>query len=333
MTATQLLRLKEIASSLAGRKVLVIGDFMLDRYLYGDVSRICPEAPVPIVDLRTIEHTAGGAGNVVANLSSLGGKPLTLGLIGADEEGDALTALLGETGACLTGLLRDASRPTSVKSRVMAHNQQMLRLDRETRIPVSGHMLRSLKDACDQAVAAADIVVLSDYAKGLLVPELCRYAIDRALAFGKPRLVDPKGSDCQKYRSATGITPNLNELTLLAGKELPTDAAIAEAATALLSSLAVEFVLVKRGPAGMSLFERGREPQHISSRAAQVFDVTGAGDTVAATLALALAAGASYHEAALIANEAAGVVVSKPGTAMASVAEILARLPEAAEAA
>jgi D-beta-D-heptose 7-phosphate kinase/D-beta-D-heptose 1-phosphate adenosyltransferase len=304
---------------------------MLDRYLYGDVSRVCPEAPVPVVDLQTIEHTAGGAGNVVANLSSLGGTALTLGLVGIDEEGEALLALLQERGACVAGLLRDASRPTSVKNRVMARNQQMLRLDRETRTPVNGEMLRSLKDACDEAVAAADVVILSDYAKGLLVPELCQYAIARALALGKPCIVDPKGNDCQKYRSATGITPNLNELSLMLRTELQSDDDIVEAATVLLPSLAVEFVLVKKGPKGMSLFERGGEPRHISARAAQVFDVTGAGDTVIAALALALAAGASYYEAAVIANEAAGVVVSKPGTAMASAEEILARLPDAVQ--
>jgi len=239
-------------------------------------------------------------------------------------------ALLQQRGACVAGLLRDESRPTSVKSRVMAHNQQMLRLDRETRTPVNGGTLRSLKKACDRAIGEADIMILSDYAKGLLVPELCRYAIARALAFGKPCIVDPKGSDWQKYRSATGITPNLNELALMTRRELQSDEDIVEAATALLASLAVEFVLVKRGPMGMSLFERDHGPRHIRARAAQVFDVTGAGDTVVATLALALAAGATYYEAALIANEAAGVVVSKPGTAMESAAEILARLPDAA---
>jgi len=323
-------RLRNIVGSLAGRKVLVAGDFMLDRYLYGNVSRICPEAPVPVVELQGIQHAAGGAGNVVANLSSLGGTALTLGLVGSDEEGETLLGLLQEEGARVAGLLRDSSRPTSVKARVVAHNQQMLRLDQEARMPVNGGMLQSLKDAFEEVIDTADVVILSDYAKGLLVPGFCRYVIDRARALGKPCIVDPKGNDWQKYSSATGITPNVNELSLWLGDDLQSDDDIVTAAAALLTSLAVEFVLVKRGPKGMSLLEGGSEPRHISARAAQVFDVTGAGDTVIASVALALAAGASYSEAAVIANEAAGVVVSKPGTALVAVEEVLERLPEAA---
>jgi len=217
-----------------------------------------------------------------------------------------------------------------VKARVVAHNQQMLRLDQEARMPVNGGMLQSLKDAFEEVIDTADVVILSDYAKGLLVPGFCRYVIDRARALGKPCIVDPKGNDWQKYSSATGITPNVNELSLWLGDDLQSDDDIVTAAAALLTSLAVEFVLVKRGPKGMSLLEGGSEPRHISARAAQVFDVTGAGDTVIASVALALAAGASYSEAAVIANEAAGVVVSKPGTALVAVEEVLERLPEAA---
>ena len=294
---------------LAGRRVLVVGDVMLDRYWFGDVERISPEAPVPVVLVRRSEERPGGAANVARNIDALGGKATLLSVIGDDEAGHTLARLL-EEGGVRASLHRDAGLSTTVKLRVIGQQQQLLRVDFE-RAP--GHEVLAAKlDEFERLVDEAHAIVLSDYGKGGLAHVTRMIEIGRA--HGKPVLVDPKGSEYGRYRGATLLTPNRAEFREVAGRWTD-EADFSRRAQKLRESLALDALIVTRSEDGMSLFtatQAVREP----TRAREVFDVSGAGDTVIAALSLMVAAGADLHAAMRVANHAAGIVVGKLGTAV-----------------
>jgi rfaE bifunctional protein kinase chain/domain len=296
-------------------KVLVVGDVMLDRYWFGDVDRISPEAPVPVVRIARSDERPGGAANVARNVASLGAKASLLSVVGADEAGRAIERLVVADGVAAS-LHHDPSLPTTVKLRVIARQQQLLRIDFETR-PSQEVLAAKLKDFGDR-VHDADVVVLSDYGKGGLAH--IGAMIDQARAAGRKVLVDPKGEDWAKYRGATLVTPNRAELREVAGR-WTSNADLAARADKLRRELDLEALLVTRSEEGMSLFTADGA-FHIPAVAREVFDVSGAGDTVIATLAALVAAGAPLADAMAIANQAAGVVVGKLGTAVVHPSEL-----------
>jgi rfaE bifunctional protein kinase chain/domain len=301
--------------NLSKAKILVVGDVMLDRYWFGQVNRISPEAPVPIAKISHREDRAGGAANVARNISSLGGQATLLSVIGQDEAGDTLESLLKENDVN-TQLYRDSNISTTVKLRVLSRQQQLLRIDFEE-IPTD-EILTNKLEIYSKLVSEHDLVILSDYGKGCL-----RYAekmIVAARALGKPVLVDPKGSDYSHYKGATLLTPNRMEFQAVAGN-WSDEAALTQKAQALRQELQLDALLVTRSEEGMSLYQKD-EVLHQPTVARQVFDVSGAGDTVIGTLGLMLAAGYGYEEAISIANRAAGIVVGKLGTAVVSQEEL-----------
>ncbi len=314
--------LAQLPHAFAGKTVLVLGDVMLDRFIYGAVDRISPEAPVPVIAVERETAMLGGAGNVARNVAALGGQAVLIGLIGDDDAGRALTAMIAEEAGIEARLVTDTQRRTTEKVRYISGSHQMLRVDREDRGPAQAAPLLT---AFNQRLAAADVVVLSDYAKGVLTPEIVRAAIDAARAAGKPVIVDPKNRDFARYDGATLIKPNRKEAAEATGITETSDEASEEAGAAILAMApTLDAALVTRGGAGMTLSVRGQAPVHIPASAVEVFDVSGAGDTVAATLALAIAAGAPLVEAARLANLAAGLVVAKLGTDVVTAAELTA---------
>jgi rfaE bifunctional protein kinase chain/domain len=302
-------------------KILVAGDVMLDRYWFGDVSRISPEAPVPVVHVKRTEERPGGAANVARNVTALGASCTLLAVTGADEAASALEMLLAAEHV-KSSLHRDPELATTVKLRVVGQQQQLLRIDFE-RAP-SPRALAAKLDEYERLVAGADVVVLSDYGKGGL--ERVQEMIAAARRLGKPVLVDPKGWDYARYRGATLITPNRAEFRELAGR-WSDEADLARRAQKLRAELELEALIVTRSEEGMSLFT-ARESRHEATQAREVYDVSGAGDTVIAALALMVAAGAELAAAMRVANHAAGIVVGKLGTAVVHRDELLASLAE-----
>jgi rfaE bifunctional protein kinase chain/domain len=303
----------QLIHSFQGRRVLIAGDLMLDRYWWGRVDRISPEAPVPVVRKQRSTIAPGGAANVACNVAALGGEPLLLGLLGADAAGEEFRSALLERGLSVDHLLVDPDRLTTVKTRIIAHSQHVVRVDEENTQPLAPALLRQIVGRVNALLPRCDIVLLSDYAKGLLVPELLREVIRRASEEGRRTVIDPKGGDYSRYDGAYVITPNRMEALLAAGFP-PTHKDSSAAAARLLDTLRVEAVLVTEGDEGMTLYERSRSPRHVPALARTVYDVTGAGDTVIATLSLALAAGANLWTAAQLANVAAGLAVEQIGT-------------------
>lgn len=298
-------------------KILVVGDVMLDRYWFGDVNRISPEAPVPVLKVERVEERPGGAANVARNIASLGGHCTLLSVVGADEAGDCLEKLLTQHGNVTALLYRDSTISTTIKLRAVARHQQLLRIDFETQ--PSHEVLNAKLADFREKLADADVVILSDYGKGGLahIAEMIRLA----RAAGKPVLVDPKGDDYARYSGATLLTPNRSEFREVAGG-WKNEAELNEKAERLRSGLKLEALLVTRSEEGMSLY-RANEILHEPTQSREVFDVSGAGDTVIATLAVMLACGAEWPHAVRIANRAAGIVVGKLGTAMVSRDEII----------
>ena len=300
-------------------RVLVVGDVMLDRYWFGDVQRISPEAPVPIVHVQRTEERPGGAANVARNVAALGGQATVLSVVGDDEAGRSLAKLL-EQEHVKTLFHKDAQLPTTVKLRVIGRQQQLLRIDFET--PPSREVLEDKLDDFESLVDSVDVVILSDYGKGGLTH--VAKMIDVAKRHGKRVLVDPKGDDYAKYRGATLLTPNRSEFREVAGR-WKDEADLVVRADKLRRELDLQALLVTRSEEGMSLF-LDQQTFHEPTQAREVYDVSGAGDTVIATLGLMLAAGVAMPEAMRIANRAAGVVVAKLGTATVTRAELLAAL-------
>ena len=302
-------------SELRQARVLVVGDVMLDRYWFGDVSRISPEAPVPVVLVDRVEERPGGAANVARNITALGAQATLLSVTGIDEAGDCLHRLLADS-AVEASLQRDADFRTTVKLRVIGRQQQLLRIDFETQ---PSHEVLSAKLAeYERRLPQHDVVILSDYGKGGLAH--IGKMIELARACGKPVLVDPKGEDYGRYRGATVITPNRGEFRLVAGR-WSDEADLAARAERLRAELGMDAVLVTRSEEGMSLFRAG-SVLHEAALAREVYDVSGAGDTVIATLGVMLATGADFPTAVRMANRAAGIVVGKLGTAVVHYEEL-----------
>jgi D-beta-D-heptose 7-phosphate kinase/D-beta-D-heptose 1-phosphate adenosyltransferase len=296
-------------------RVLIVGDVMLDRYWWGSVSRISPEAPVPVVKLERESQTAGGAANVAANVASLGAQAFLVGAIGEDDAGRALPKIL-EQNRINSNLVRFSDRPTTTKTRIVAHHQHIVRIDDEESQSLDKTQAEGVWNEASRLIPLVDIVVLSDYAKGCLCDSVLEKVIERARELKKPVLVDPKGRNYHKYNGASLLTPNKLETAAASGIEITDAESVTTAGKKLLKELRIDSLLVTLGEDGMQLFEKGREPRHFPAFARDVYDVTGAGDTVIAGLAASLAAGADLAGAAIIANTAAGIAVQQVGTAL-----------------
>jgi D-beta-D-heptose 7-phosphate kinase/D-beta-D-heptose 1-phosphate adenosyltransferase len=307
-----------------GRRVLVLGDVMLDEFVWGRVSRISPEAPVPVVRVTHQSFHLGGAGNVAAGVRSLGGLCALAGAVGQDPGGARVREALAAAGVESRLVDLAPGRPTTVKTRIVAHSQQVVRADREDATDVPAGVEAALVEAVRRELAACAALVISDYEKGVVTASLLKRVLPLARRRGVPVLVDPKVRHFRLYRGVSVVTPNQLETEQATGMRLRGPGELQAAGRRVLALLGCRAVLVTRGEHGLTLFERGRAPLHVPAAAREVFDVTGAGDTVIATLALALAAGASLPEASALANCAAGVVVGKVGTAQADPAELLA---------
>ena len=310
--------MKQYLSGLVAARVMVIGDLMLDRYWSGSTTRISPEAPVPVVRVEELQERVGGAANVVLNVTALGGRVVVAGVIGNDEAGDTLESLLQDMVGVDTELVRTTA-PTITKLRVHSRHQQLIRLDFESGSAEHYHFDLNKTDVLKQHMAESDVIVLSDYGKGVL--DQPQTIIKAARDMGKPVLVDPKRCDFNAYAGASLITPNMSEFEAVVGPCSGNDDIVARA-EALMQEHQIEALLVTRSEEGMSLLRRGFAPLHIPAQAREVFDVTGAGDTVIATMAAAIASGVGWEEAARIANVAAGIVVGKLGAATASIPEL-----------
>ncbi|QOJ37061.1 MAG: D-glycero-beta-D-manno-heptose-7-phosphate kinase [Nitrospira sp.] len=312
-----------------GASVLVIGDLILDHYVWGRVSRISPEAPVPVVHVESESLKLGGAANVFNNILALGGQADLCGVIGADESGRLLLKELGGRRQHRGGVVIDQDRPTTRKTRVVAHNQQIVRYDIERRNELSKTLQRRILRYVESRLKELSCLVVSDYAKGVvttsLMAELTRLARQRKI----PIVVDPKVEHFSFYKGVTVVTPNHLEATQATGVHGEDDQAINQAGTILHQRLGCDAVLVTRGERGMSLYQGHGDQWHIPTRARQVFDVTGAGDTVVGTLALALSTGAPIRDAAILANQAAGVVVGMVGTATVTAPQLIDALGQA----
>lgn len=302
-------------AAVARSRVLVVGDVMLDRYWFGEVDRISPEAPVPVVRVARREDRLGGAANVARNVAALGGKATLIGIVGADEAGERIHQLTGEAGV-QAELVIDAGHPTTLKMRVLGRQQQLLRVDFEQHPGAAA--LDALDAELSRQLAGHDILVLSDYAKGALTH--VERLIAQARAAGVPILVDPKGDQYGHYRGATLVTPNRSEMQQAVGRWTSEDD-LAERAQRLRGELKLEALLVTRSEQGMTMFsDAGRE--HVDAQAHEVFDVSGAGDTVLATLAVTRATGMAWPDAMRWANRAAGIVVGKLGTSVVTAPEL-----------
>jgi D-beta-D-heptose 7-phosphate kinase/D-beta-D-heptose 1-phosphate adenosyltransferase len=304
-------------------RVAVIGDVMLDEYIVGAVSRISPEAPVPVLAARARYASPGGAANVAINLKGLGAGVTLVGMAGRDPAGIKLRQLLRERSISCQALFCAGERGTISKTRIVAGQQQICRIDNEVVEEPTGTVLEQLIESAVGVVESCAVVVLSDYAKGVLSAPMCRAVIDRARRLNKVVIVDPKSRSFDKYAGCTVLTPNTAEASQASGFAIHSEFSLHQAGNALMEQLPGAAVLITRGPDGMALFHPGSKPVLIPSVARQLFDVVGAGDTAVATLAVALASGFSLQEAMVWSNIAAGIVVGKPGTASVSLQELL----------
>lgn len=313
-------KMKNTIKSFKDKKVLVLGDIMLDKYIWGDVVRISPEAPVPVVQVKKDTSCLGGAGNVCRNLESLGAVPLLVGITGEDVEAEWIKAHVQDS----RGIFMDKKRPTSVKTRIVAHQQQVVRVDSEKAAPISYQQAEKIlafimKEDCDG-------ILISDYNKGVITRSL----MTKLLAFTKKKkisvFVDPKIENFPLFSPITLITPNHHEVEKIMAHACLDDSEVDKAGRKIFQKITTKYIIIKRGEHGMTVFEKGRKSLHIPSLAREVYDVSGAGDTVIATASLALLSGATILEAAYLANTAAGIVVGKIGTATATSAELLKAL-------
>jgi D-beta-D-heptose 7-phosphate kinase/D-beta-D-heptose 1-phosphate adenosyltransferase len=322
-------RALSIIKKFSGVSILVIGDVMLDEYIEGSIERISPEAPIPVVTIfnRAADRRLGGAANVFNNLSSLGGRNVFMcGIIGDDAAGDAIKRQLHARGAEIEGLVVEPGRPTTVKTRIIAHNQQVVRLDREERTPISRQSRQKVIDYVQDKLSTVDALIVSDYEKGLINEPLLREIIARALRRGIVVAVDPKFSNFRHFKKVTIVVPNIKEARAFARHEIESPEDVLAAARYILKALACEYVLIKKGEQGMTLMDRRGNAVSIPTAALEVYDVTGAGDTVISSLVLAQSAGATWEEAARIANVAAGIAVSHLGTTTVELRELQNRI-------
>ena len=316
-------RAREILARFPRASILIVGDVMLDHFVVGHVNRISPEAPVPVVEHDRDEYRAGGAANVAHNVLALGGLAELVGVIGADDAAERLAGELGARGVGASGLVTDRSRPTTTKLRIVTdRNQQVARVDYESDDDVAGAVEEAIRRHVGHLAGAAAAILVSDYLKGAVTRAIVADIVSASRARRIPVLIDPKIPHIDRYRGATLVTPNHHEAEVAAHMRVRTDEDAARAAAVFRERAACEHVLVTRGERGMSLLE-GPQVAHFPSMAREVADVTGAGDTVIATLTLAVAAGASLAEAAALANHAAGIVVSRFGAATVSPQELI----------
>lgn len=306
--------------------ILIVGDLILDHYVHGSTERTSPEAPVPVVLFREEKMIPGGAANVARNVCAAGAQAMCVGIVGEDPESRMLLDGLTAIGADCTGILTVANRPTTTKTRIISQNQQMVRLDREDNSAISSEAQEKLVASCRAAMAQCDAVIISDYGKGVLAPSVLRAVIDATDSRGIPSFIDPKGRDYSKYRGVHALTPNAREAYEASGFATNTVEGLRDAAQAIIAQTGCELLAITRGSDGVALFHETREPLLIAAAAREVFDVTGAGDTFVAFLALGIANGCTASEAARLANAAAGVVVGKSGAATVSPVELRAAM-------
>lgn len=312
---------RKILNEFKNNKILVIGDLILDRYIWGKVNRISPEAPVPIVEVTDENFLLGGASNVANNIVSLGGHATIVGVAGNDRAGEVILKMLGEKGVQCEGVFL-GPRPTTVKTRVIAHNQQVVRFDRENKDKVDGKVFRGLLGYIRNEVQNHDAVIISDYKKGVVSSELVKEVLKHSKPGNIFVSVDPKVGHFHCYKNVSLVTPNVMEASIASGIEIKDEKSLINAGKTLLRKIPCDAVLITRGEHGMSLFRKDKKEVHIPTVAKTVYDVTGAGDTVIAAFSIAYAAGASMEEAAVIANHAAGIVVGEVGTAVATLGQL-----------
>ncbi len=313
MTSFTTTRLTELLQLFNEKRIAVVGDLMVDQYYWGTVHRISPEAPVPVVDVNSVSHRLGGAANVANNIQALEGVPLLVGLVGNDHPGQVLQSLMRDQDLTTDGVIVDASRPTTTKTRVIAHDQHVVRVDNESRAECPEHLVSRIVDAVKYHIHSIDGIIIEDYNKGLVTRNVIRELTSVARKYNKIITVDPKFSNFLDFTNVTVFKPNRPETEQALNIRLQTTDDVIAAGKRLLEQLSVENVLLTRGEEGMSLFEANGAISHIPTQAPRVHDVSGAGDTVIATLTIALAAGASIQEGAVLANCAAGVVVGSVG--------------------
>ncbi|MCK5097935.1 MAG: D-glycero-beta-D-manno-heptose-7-phosphate kinase [Desulfobacteraceae bacterium] len=303
-------------------KVLVLGDLMIDEYVWGSVDRISPEAPVPVVSVNNTSFTLGGAGNVVNNLVSMGANVSVIGTAGTGATGKMLIEKLKEFNVEITGVIKESYRPTTRKTRIIASNQQMLRIDNEVTKEIKSETFCKLKKLLSEKIPLNDLIIISDYAKGLITEKIIKFVVESSKQYNILTIVDPKALDFSKYKNVSMLTPNKKEAGLASNIEIHTIDDLFNAGKKLLNQINLEKLLITCGKEGMVLFEHDKAPFIIESEARQVFDVSGAGDTVISILGLALASGATFKQSALAANAAAAIVVGKVGTATLSIKEL-----------
>ena len=324
-------RLREAAFSFKDASILVVGDIMLDQFVWGEVKRISPEAPVPVVEVEKESFLLGGAANVSNNLRALGARAVLAGIVGKDEYGRVLIDKCHQRGIDTEGTVMTNERPTTLKTRIIARSQQVVRVDREDSSPVSETITNSLLDRLEKVLENVQAVIVSDYNKGVISQKVMDFLISRATEKGKHVVVDPKPVNATLYKGAFAITPNTKEAEEMSNLDTSTQKGLEQCAKQMANELELEAVLITRGAEGMTLWQKERGIFSIPTMAREVFDVTGAGDTVISLFTLGLVAGLSLCQAAYMANVAAGIVVGKVGTATVSLEELLKALERAPE--
>lgn len=315
-------RIIEIINNFSKKTIIVVGDIIMDQYIWGNVSRISPEAPVPVVDVMEESYLLGGAANVLNNIISLGGKAMVCGVIGHDDIGRMIIHELRIREIDTGGIIVESDRPTTIKTRIVAHSQQVVRYDREKKEDINKSSREIIKGYLKNKLFEIDGIIISDYYKGVVTKELVKEIISIVNNRGLPILADPKVGHFDLYEGLTLITPNIFEASTGSGVSIHDNKSLEMAGMALIEKLRCKATLITRGEEGMTLIEDNREVTYIPAVAKKVFDVTGAGDTVIGVMALAIAAGATLKESAIIANHAAGIVVGKVGTAVIGVEEL-----------
>lgn len=314
--------LAEVLTKFKGRKILVIGDFIVDRYIFGDVKRISPEAPVPVVNIAREEFMPGGAGNVINNIISLGGRAYASGAAGSDIHGRDLIRMLKDEGADISGIIKDSARPTSVKTRIIAGRQQVVRTDLESRDKISDKITQKILSNLKSVSKEIDGIIVSDYGKGIINRSLIKGILENASEHSLPVIVDPQVGHFMDYMGVTSLTPNEKEVSAALNRTVFDDESVEKAGRLLLDKLKSEALLITRGSEGMALFKKGKKTRYIPTAAKEVFDVTGAGDTVTAVYAMGIVSGLGHLCSARLANYAAARVISKVGTVVVTVEDI-----------
>jgi rfaE bifunctional protein kinase chain/domain len=316
-------RVDEIFSGLGGNSIIILGDLMMDRYLWGEVHRISPEAPVPVVEVKNETVLLGGAANVAMNVRILGDMPYLVGVIGNDLRSETFNILLGDNGIASDGIVMDNDRPTTIKTRIIAHNQQVVRADHESVDEIGKDTENEIMDRIKSRIDSARGLIISDYGKGVITESLLNKVISLCRKKEVFVAVDPKDVHFKSYKKVSVITPNHHEAGFAYGKRIRNEEELKEVGWGLLKILDAESILITRGPEGMALFEKGQKLTFLPAAARKVYDVTGAGDTVISSFTSAVAAGANLPEAAYISNQAAGIVVGEVGTAQVKKDDLL----------